>query len=112
MGRLASRVIAPSSSTAAMEEALGSDLRLALVEEARVLGVPLSRFPDWSHVPHLRRWETVATLRLAEALRPECRSGEEAFDRACARLGTDPDAVRSAFKRAGRYARGRWPRST
>ena len=88
-------ILEPSSSTRAMEEALGPELRNCLWVIAHNLGVPLTRYPDWSHVPALRLFEYVAVARERDELvREEGRKKTRALTSAAVRLGMEPDTAR------------------
>lgn len=93
-------ILAPSSSTLALEKALGPELRGALWRVAQHLGRPLDRCPDWSGLPEFRAFETAAVARCRDALLAgSTMSKERALAEACSALGVKVDTMRSRLYR-------------
>lgn len=86
-----------------MEDALGSDLRLALGQLCTLLGIPSDR---WHRVPALARpFEAAAVARLASKLKQaEGLGWREATERAAIRLGLNPDTAVSRRQRLPKSA--------
>jgi hypothetical protein len=81
-----------------MEEALGPDNLHSLAAQCRALGIPLDR---WHIVPGVAStWETLAVARLADRLQADTGCARKpAEEDAAARLGLNPDTIRSRFRR-------------
>lgn len=81
-----------------LEAVLTPAEREAVHAQARVLGIPVSR---WARVPALARvWECVAVVRLAERVQETEGTGQErALALAASKLGLSLDTVRSRLRR-------------
>lgn len=94
-------VLAPSSSTLALEKALGPELRGALWRVAQHLGRPLDVYPEWCRSPELSVFESVAVARLRDALLAGSTWAQDrALHVACRDLGFKTSTMRTRLYRA------------